>query len=55
MDGKVREHRVTLGEPKGDLIEVIDLPEDVLSVVDQAPRGLGVGSRVEVSSPASSG
>jgi RND family efflux transporter MFP subunit len=55
VDGKVREHRVTLGEPKGDLIEVIDLPEDVLSVVDQVPRGLGAGSRVEVSSPASSG
>lgn len=53
--GKVVEHRVTLGDPKGDLVEVLDLPAGVDAVVDQPPRGLAAGVGVEVSTAASSG
>lgn len=47
-DGKVVEHRVTLGDTKGDLVEVLDLPAGVDAVVDQPPRGLAAGVSVEV-------
>lgn len=47
-NAKVVELKVRTGEPRGDLIEVLDLPGDVSAVIDEPRRGVGPGTPVRV-------
>ena len=47
-NGQIAELKVRTGETSGELIEVLDLPADVASVIDPARRGLVSGAPARV-------
>jgi len=47
-NGVVEEHRIRLGDKLGEMVEILDLPDEVTRVIDQPARGISAGAAVHI-------